>query len=62
MTAAFAQNGEIKGRITDEKGEGMISATVVILDASGKSTGRGVASDFDGNYLLGQLSPGKYDI
>ena len=63
MMTAFAQgNGEIKGKIKDEKGEGMISATVVILDASGKSTGRGAASDYDGNYTIGQLSPGKYDL
>ena len=63
MTTAFAQsNGELKGRITDEKGEGMIGAAVVILDASGNSTGRGTVTDFDGNYELSNLNAGTYDV
>lgn len=63
MTTAFAQSsGELKGRILDEKGEGLIGANVVILDASGKSTGRGTVTDMDGNYELGNLNAGTYDI
>ena len=63
MTAAFAQSsGEVKGKITDEKGEGLIGASVVILDANGKSTGRGTVTDFDGNYTLGNLNAGKYNL
>jgi len=54
--------GEIKGKITDEKGEGLIGATVNILDPKGKSSGRGTTTDFDGNYVLGSLQPGKYDL
>ena len=63
MITAFAQsNGEIKGRIIDEKGEGIIGANIVILDGSGKSTGRGTVTDFDGNYVLGNLNAGTYDV
>jgi len=63
MTAAFAQSqGEVKGKITDEKGEGLIGASVVILDANGKSTGRGTVTDFDGNYTLSNLNAGTYNL
>ena len=63
MTAAFAQStGEIKGKIIDEKGEGLIGASVMILDADGKNTGRGTVTDFDGNYTLTNLTAGKYNV
>jgi hypothetical protein len=61
-TASAQSSGELKGRIVDEKGEGLIGASVVILDASGKSTGRGAMTDFDGNYVLSNLNAGTYDI
>jgi hypothetical protein len=63
MTAAFAQSqGEVKGKITDEKGEGLIGASVIILDANGKNTGRGTVTDFDGNYTLSNLNAGTYNL
>jgi hypothetical protein len=51
----------LKGQITDERGEGLICASLVILDQNGKKTGRGVKADFDGNYEF-ELEPGKYNI
>lgn len=57
-----AQNGEISGKVLDENGEGAISANVVIVDDKGVSTGRGAQTDFDGNYSIKPLSPGKYNI
>lgn len=60
--ALRAQNGEISGTILDENGEGVIGASVVIVDAKGISTGRGTATDFDGNYSIKPLTPGKYNI
>ena len=63
MMTAFAQStGEVKGKIVDEKGEGLIQASVQILDASGKNTGRGTVTDFDGNYTLGPLNAGTYNL
>jgi hypothetical protein len=43
LTAAAvrAQSGEISGTVKDEKGEGMISATVIIIDVAGKKHRRG---------------------
>lgn len=53
-----AQNGSIAGKVIDEKtGEELIGATIVI---SGTTTG--TITDFEGNYLLGNLQPGLYDI
>ena len=54
--------GEIRGRITDERGDGMIGANAIIMNPSGQSIGRGAISDFNGNYTLGPLDTGKYDI
>lgn len=62
LTAAYAQNGEISGKILDENGEGMPSAKVEILDSKGDFTGRGVVTDFDGNYSIKPLNPGRYNI
>lgn len=54
---AFAQNGKITGKITDEKGEGVIQANVVI-DAS---KGWAAVSDFDGNYEV-SVPAGEHEV
>lgn len=55
--STFAQNGKIVGKVTDEKGEGVIQANVII-DAS---KGWAAVSDFDGNYTL-SVPSGEYEI
>ncbi|MBP1638025.1 MAG: hypothetical protein H6Q18_814 [Bacteroidetes bacterium] len=51
-----AQNSTIKGRITDkDTNEPLIGASVIIV---GLSTG--VASDFDGNFVIPNVKSGKY--
>ncbi|HLP22239.1 MAG TPA: carboxypeptidase regulatory-like domain-containing protein, partial [Chitinophagales bacterium] len=60
--AAHAQNGEISGKVIDENGDGVPVANVVIVDNKGVPTGRGTQTDFDGNYSIKPLSPGKYNI
>lgn len=53
----FAQNGFIRGKVTDgETGEGLYGATVMK-----QGTGIGVVADFDGNYSL-SLEPGSHTI
>ena len=55
--SVVAQNGFIRGKITDgETGEGLYGATVL---KQGTSTG--VVADFDGNYSL-SLEPGTHTI
>lgn len=56
--AVQAQTGKIAGKIVDGKtGETLPGATVMI-----EGTTRGASSDFDGNYSLNGLAPGKYTI
>ena len=47
VTAAFAQQGAIKGKILDENGEPIIGANVIE-----KGTTNGTITDLDGNYTL----------
>ena len=55
---ANAQNGKLVGKIVDGKtGETLPGAAVVI-----EGTTVGTASDFDGNFSLGNLKPGKYNV
>jgi len=55
--ALFAQNATISGKVTEDNGDGMISANVVI-DAS---KGFGAVTDIDGNYSI-SLPAGKYEV
>lgn len=53
-----AQTGKIVGKIVDSKtGETLPGATVLI-----EGTTKGASSDFDGNFSLGGLQPGKYTL
>ncbi|OJJ17173.1 hypothetical protein BKI52_31175 [marine bacterium AO1-C] len=55
--SVFAQNGTIRGTVTDgETGEAMIGATVVI-----KGTTNGAATDIDGKYAI-SVAAGTYTI
>lgn len=56
--ATQAQTGSLKGRITDtETGEELIGATIVI-----QGTTKGTITDFEGNYVLDDVSYGTYNI
>ncbi len=55
---ATAQNGTIKGVVTDAStDEPLIGATVML-----EGTTIGVLTDFDGNYTLGNITPGTYNV
>jgi len=56
--AAMAQNGIIKGTITDANTkETLIGATVVL-----QGTTTGAISDFDGNFLIEKVAKGSYNL
>ncbi|MCD6017612.1 MAG: hypothetical protein K0S53_733 [Bacteroidetes bacterium] len=58
LTLVNAQTGKINGKIVDAKtGETLPGATVLI-----EGTTKGASSDFDGNFSLSGLQPGKYTI
>lgn len=55
--AAFAQNGIVSGRITDELGLGMPGANVFIVDAR-----KGMPTDVNGNYAIIGVPAGEHTI
>ena len=59
MTMAQSQ-GRLKGKITDETGEGVPFANVIV--EKGGSQVAGASSDFDGNYDINPIPPGTYDL
>jgi Carboxypeptidase regulatory-like domain/TonB-dependent Receptor Plug Domain len=56
---AYAQTS-LSGKVTDEKGEPLFAANIVLLRNGGVVSG--AETDFDGNYSLSGLDPGTYDI
>ncbi len=52
-----ASTGKIIGTITDDKGEPVIGASVLV-----KGTVRGAMTDFDGKYVIHQMEPGTYTL
>ena len=57
---AFAQQGRLKGKITDETGEPVPFANVIV-EKGGTQVG-GASSDFDGNYDINPIPPGTYEL
>src|SRR5580700_10519815 len=56
-TSIFAQNAKLTGKVTEETGDALISANVVI-DAS---KGQAAVTDFDGNYEI-SIPAGTYEV
>ena len=59
MTMAQAQ-GRLKGKITDENGETVPFANVIVEKGGGQVAG--ASSDFDGNYDINPIPPGTYTL
>jgi len=59
-TMAMAQQGRLKGKITDDTGEPVPFANVII-EKGGSQMG-GASSDFDGNYDINPIPPGTYTL
>ena len=59
-TLAFAQQGRLKGKVTDETGA-PVSFANIVLEKGGTMIG-GATSDFDGNYDINPIPPGTYDL
>ena len=54
----FAQNGKIEGTVTDAKTGDPLPGVNIIL----KGTYYGAASDFNGKYIISNISPGIYTV
>ncbi|MFA6979522.1 MAG: TonB-dependent receptor [Ignavibacteriaceae bacterium] len=56
--SSYGQTGKIKGFVKDgETGEGLPSVSIII-----RGLNIGAAADLDGNYLILNVPPGKYEI
>lgn len=53
---AYAQ-GTVQGTVTDDKGEPLIGATIMVV-----GTSKGTATDFDGNYILEDMPAGEQQL
>ncbi len=60
VNLAFAQTGELSGKVTDENKEGVPFANVAVKKNGVLVTGG--ATDFDGFYSIKPLDPGTYDV
>ena len=54
---ALAQTGKLSGRVSDETGEAVIGATVIVV-----GTEYGAAADLDGAYVILRVPPGTYSV
>jgi len=54
---AFGQYGKIAGTVTDDSGQPLVGANVVV-----EGTRLGAATDLDGRYYILALEPGRYTI
>ena len=57
----FAQSGTLKGKVIDKETKEPVPFASIIVEMGGTQAG-GTTSDFDGNYTIKPLTPGKYDI
>jgi hypothetical protein len=58
---AFAQQGALKGKIFDKDTKEPIPFANIVLENKGSMVG-GATSDFDGNFNIKPIPPGKYDL
>lgn len=57
----FSQSGALKGKIVDKETNEPIPFANVIIEMGGKQAG-GSTTDFDGNFTIKPITPGKYDL
>ncbi|MFZ9943539.1 MAG: carboxypeptidase-like regulatory domain-containing protein, partial [Bacteroidia bacterium] len=58
---AFAQTGAIKGKVLDKTTKEPLPFANVIVEINGSQAG-GAQTDFDGNFNIKPLQPGRYNI
>jgi len=57
----MAQPGTLQGKIIDGESKEAIPYANIIIESDGKQAG-GTMSDFNGNYSIKPIPPGKYDV
>lgn len=59
--SVFSQSGTLKGKIIDKGTKEPIPFANIVIEQGGKQSG-GTTTDFDGNYTIKPIPPGKYDL
>ncbi len=54
-------SGSLKGKVIDKETKEPIPFANIVLELDGNMIG-GATSDFDGNYMIKPITPGKYDL
>lgn len=57
----FSQSGTLRGKVIDKDTKEPIPFVNIIVELGGTQAG-GTTSDFDGNYTIKPITPGKYDL
>lgn len=57
----YAQDGALKGKVLDKDTKEPIPFANIVLENKGSQVG-GATSDFDGNYMIKPIPPGRYDL
>jgi len=60
-TLALAQQGRLQGKVYEKDSREPIPFANIVLENGGTVVG-GATSDFDGNYVINPIPPGKYDL
>jgi hypothetical protein len=61
ITLAYAQQGRLQGKIYEKDTREPVAFANIVLENGGTVVG-GATSDFDGNYVINPIPPGRYDL
>jgi len=57
----FSQSGTLKGKVLDKEKKEPIPFANIVIELGGTMSG-GATSDFEGNYIIKPIPPGRYDV
>ncbi len=57
----FSQSGALKGKVLDKMTREPLPFVNIVVEVGGTNVG-GSASDFDGNFMIKPIPPGRYDV
>ncbi len=57
----FSQSGALKGKVLDKTTKEPLPFVNIVVEVGGTNVG-GSSSDFDGNFMIKPIPPGKYDV
>lgn len=61
ITLTYAQQGRLQGKVYEKDSREPVAFANIVLENGGTVVG-GATSDFDGNYVINPIPPGRYDL